>query len=459
MGLLSRLRGWMRSTEGAYRPGPWPTNEGWILPSWPLNWWQAGHSPVGGSACSAMVEACIAAYAQTAAMCPGDHWRMRADGGRDRVVTSALTRILRQPNDYQTISDFLLNLVWSLYDEGNALALALRSDRYEVTELHLFNPRASAARITGTGEVFYDLGGNEIVESRYGALSGIPARDVLHLRLRSKYSHPLKGVSPILSAALDMAAGDAAIRQQVAFFQNQAKPSFILTTDEKLTPEQAREARVAWDGLTKGENAGGTPILGWGFKPHQVGGTATDAQLAETLKMSDQRIAMAFRVPMQVLGLSENATQGSTEFLMNSWLSSGLGFALNHVEEAFGILFRMKGQPEEYLEFNTRALLRSNFRDRIEGLARGVQGGIFAINEARNLEDYGAVEGGDAPRVQQQLVPLSYGEMMQPPQPPASEPEPEPEPEPDEPEGDAGERHHADDIVQRLYDYAGSTLH
>ena len=49
------------------------------------------------------------AYSQTVAMCPGDHWRGNENGGRERVTTSALTRILRKPNDYQSISDFLLN--------------------------------------------------------------------------------------------------------------------------------------------------------------------------------------------------------------------------------------------------------------------------------------------------------------------------------------------------------------
>jgi phage portal protein BeeE len=59
----------------------------------------------------------------------------------------------------------------------------------------------------------------------------------------------------------------------------------------------------------------------------------------------------------------------------------------------------LKGQPDEYVEFDTAALLRSAFKDRIEGLTRGVQGGILAPNEARNSEGYDAVEFGDEPRV------------------------------------------------------------
>jgi hypothetical protein len=92
---------------------------------------------------------------------------------------------------------------------------------------------------------------------------------------------------------------------------------------------------------------------------------------------------------------------------MQFWLASGLGFCLNHIEEAFGKLFGLAGQPDEYLEFDTAALLRSDRKDRMEALARAVQTGIYSPNEARNAEGLDSVSYGDEPRVQAQVVPLS----------------------------------------------------
>ena len=114
---------------------------------------------------------------------------------------------------------------------------------------------------------------------------------------------------------------------------------------------------------------------------------------------------MAFRVPLQILGVG--APAGSTEVLMQQWIASGLGFCLNHIEECIGNFFNLDGQPDEYVEFDTRALLRSAFAQRVEGYTRGVQGGIFSPNEARAEFEMPAVEAGDEPRVQQQVVPLS----------------------------------------------------
>jgi hypothetical protein len=128
--------------------------------------------------------------------------------------------------------------------------------------------------------------------------------------------------------------------------------------------------------------------------------------IADLMKLTDQDIALAFRIPLQMLGLGRGGLS-STEALMQLWIASGLGFCLNHIEEAFGQTFGLKGQPDEYLEFSTEALLRSAFKDRIEALTRGVQGGVFSPNEARNQEGYNDVPYGDEPRVQQQVVPLS----------------------------------------------------
>lgn len=425
MGILSRvLAPLRRSKEGEYRPGPYYLSDGVLTARagkfW--NWWQSGHSlqPYGGP--RAMVEACVSAYAQTVAMCPGGHWRKLADGGREQITNSALSRIMKRPNDYQTISDFMLNLTRRLYTNGEAFGLAIKNNRGEIAEIHLM--RHGQPVIAQDGSIFYALSGNEIIDRRFDLTDPIPARDVLHVRLHTP-RHPLKGESPVLAAAMDLAMSGAALDQQINFYLNQARPSFMLETDMELTPEQTADLRTRWEEQTRGEGAGGTPILSWGLKAKPVSATAQDGQLAEMLKMTDQNVALAFRMPLQVLGLG-GTTFASTEALMQSWIASGLGFALNHIEEAFGQLFRLNGFPDEYLDFDTHALLRSAFKDRIEALRLGVIGGIYSPDEARAFEDLSAVPDGSGamPRVQQQVVPLSYGTEMRPPAPaaPAAEP-------------------------------------
>jgi HK97 family phage portal protein len=323
-----------------------------------------------------------------------------------------------------------LNATRSLYLDGNCYALALRNDRYEVDELHLMKSEQSFPRIAIGGEIFYQLHGNDVISARLGESSVlVPMRDVLHIRLhtlKQRYPVPLIGESPIVAAYGDIGVGNAIARQQQSFYLNEARPSAVLSTDLVLDKDQVQALRDRWNDQAKGLHQGGTPILTAGLKvqPWSVGGR--DAATAEMLKLTNEHIALAFRISLQILGLG-GAPYGSTELLMQSWIASGLGFCLNHIEEAFGVLFGLKGQPDEYVEFDTAALLRSAMKDRIEALARGVQGGIFAPNEARQQEGLDAVAFGDEPRVQQQVVPLSAaGKIPATPAPPSAPPAPLP---------------------------------
>jgi len=410
-----------KAAEGQFRPGPYmlPITGGWLPDGAPINWWQTGMNPQAIVGSSAMVEACVSAYSQTVAMLPGDQWRGNKKGGRDRVDNTAASRILRAPNDYQSISDFMLNATRHLYLEGNAYALALRNSRFEVDTLHLMDSRLSYPQVAVTGDVFYRLGGNDVIASRLGGEELIvPQRDVLHIRLHSidrRRPYPLIGESPLLAALASIAASDAITKQQINFFQNQARPSAVLSTDQILDKDQVQFLRDRWNEQAKGLDGcgpGGVPILTAGLKVVPWAVPSKDAQIAEVMKMSDENIALAYRIPLQVLGVAtQHSTYASTELMMQAWIASGLGFALEHIEQGFDRLFQLDGQPYDYIEFDTSALLRSAYKDRIEALVRGVQGGVYSPNEARNIEGFDNVKFGDEPRLQAQMVPLSAAQM------------------------------------------------
>lgn len=439
--IATLLKPFRRSTEGQPTPGPWYVHnpDGWLPTSWGsfMNYWQMGHDPIGGGT-SAVAEACVAAYAQTIAMCPGDHWITKDDGGRERQTNSQVSRVLRHPNDYQTRSDFVLNLVRALYLHGNTYALAQRNARFEVTAFHPFDPKQSKPLVSVDGDIFYQLGGNNVLQPKSGLYGTtqkpfgvVPARDVLHVKLEAKADDPLMGIPPLRHAAMSVAAQNMIGSQLLNFFGNMSRPSGVLSTDLSLTKEQVEELRLRWNEQAKGLNAGGVPILTNGLKFNPISTNAKDSDLINALKLSQEEVFMVFGVPPAIIGMTDKGTFASTEALMQFWLSRGLGFAINHVETAFDHFFGLRGWPHEYVEFDTSALLRVAFKDRIEALVRGVQGAVFAPDEARHSEDLPTVPGGfgKEPRVQQQVVPLSAWAKA-PPKPatpvPAAPPAPPP---------------------------------
>lgn len=388
------------------------TSDGFLPCDAPLNYWQLAYPRATTPECAA-VEACIGAYAQTAAMLPGTHWRELANGGRERVEDSPLARVLHRPNPYQTRSDFVLNMVRALYMRGNAYALAERDARDRIVALHPLLPTACAPYVAPDGtEVFYSIAPTELTPQGDDALwpydpaRMVPARDVWHVRLHTPRS-PLIGETPLSAAALAIAGNVGIAAQQQAFSANMSRPSGTLSTPATLTLAQMNELRAAWNAQSAAMNVGGVPILSQGLEWKPLSMTAADAQLIQFYKLSIADIARVMRVPLPLVGESDS-TFANTETLMQFWVASGLGFLLEHIETSLDALFGLPAT--EYCELDTAALLRSNFKERIDAIVRGVQGGVFTPNEGRNTEGLPSVEGGDEPRMQQQVVPLTYWE-------------------------------------------------
>ena len=205
----------------------------------------------------ATVYACAAAYAQTTALCHAGHWRRQSDGGRVQVTNSPLARFLRRPNPYQSRSDFILNQVQSLMYHGNSYAVSYRDERGDIVQMHLLDPRQCKPYIEPeTKALFYGVGGNDMIEDERGDLQAlIPARDILHIRLYTP-KHPLRGVSPISYAIASIAANNAMTTHQATFFNNMARPSGVITTDQVLNRDQLSSLREAWKAQSTGISSG-----------------------------------------------------------------------------------------------------------------------------------------------------------------------------------------------------------
>ena len=428
--------------EGNWHPGPYTVSGGYIPAGSPLNFWQCDIDPMTPPECST-VEACVWAYIRAIAQLPGYHKRELGNGGTEIVNTSALSRLLRAPNGYQTPSDFLVHLIRSLLYTGNSYWIAQRNDRQEVEALHWTDPRSCSVREVRVqsqifSEIFYEIGDNPLLNlSSLGNSLIVPARDVLHVKLDTR-RNPLIGETWLSALAPELATRGAIHHAASTFSNNMSRPSGVLTTDLQIKQPDVESLRARWNEQAKGMNAGGVPILTHGLKFQPISISNEDAQIVEQQKLNDRAIASVFGVPAILLGITDTATQKSAESLMAEWLASGLGFVINHIEQAFDKFIGLSDLPagREWTEFDTRVLLRSMFTERIDGLVRGVQGGIYSPNEARALEGYAAVKDGNEPRVQQQVVPLSAWDKQppKPAMPPAAAvpPDKQPQPNPDE---------------------------
>jgi len=395
------------STNTKANPSMVGASDFYSPPKWyPWEWWQMDLDTDTVST-NTTVEACVATISQTVSMLPISHVRINEDGGRTILTNSAAYRVLRKPNPFQTKSEFLVDILRRMLLTGNGFGVCTRNNRYEIDAIYP-QYQMSPYITNDSKEVYYSFSDNILIDLD----SMIPARDVLHLKMHTN-QHPLRGETPLSAAVLSGATGTSIQGHTNRFFANMSRPSGVLQTDMSLTAEQTKALRERFESLSRDVNAGGTPILTNGLKYAPITMSAVDSEIIATYNMTVRDIASIYRIPLSLIGQNtEKSTASSTEDLMRFWVSTGLGFIIEHLENSLEALFNLPAN--ERIEFDTEFILSADIKSRFEAYKIGVTAGVISPNEVRSREKLKPLGGGDTLYMQMQNVPLELtGKKLQ----------------------------------------------
>lgn len=353
-----------------------------------------------------IVYACVMAQSRAVSSCYAQH-RVIDSAGKHVIRTdTAVAKLLRNPNGYETWPQFILNVCAAMLFQGEA-GVIIQTDNLGVPlALHRLNKDDWQPYVEQeTGAIFYGVSksGNPCIPG--DVAYAVPARQFIHFRQHTP-RHPLIGESPVAAAMLSIGVNVALSESQHQFFKQMRRPSGILTTDIVLTSAQIKQLRTAFDEQSKDIDQGGIPILGGGLKFSQMGISSQDSEVIATQRMTNEDVCRVYGVPPPVVADLTHATLNNAETLINHWLAIGLGSLLENIERSLDRAFDLP--LGEYIELDTAALLRTDFMNRVNAYVKGIQGGLYTHNEAREEEGLPPVEHGDQPYVQQQMVPLSY---------------------------------------------------
>lgn len=373
------------------------------------NWWQLGQSKPDANVAlrSSTVYACVAVLSQEIARLRVTHFTNPELTGEIEMYKSGVTRLLTKPNSYQTRSDYFLSIMYALLMHGNSYSLATRDRRGRVIDLTPLNSNAVMPYVDpDSGDIYYSITvldidpGKKINPSDF-----IPQRNMLHIRVFTP-THPLVGVSPLVACNTSVAHGMSIQSEATRFFDNESKPAGILRTPKPLNETQAKRLREAWATGTSGINTGKVPVLDNDLQFQQMSLSAVDAQLIEQYSMTKKDIAMAYRIPLYMIGEGDSQFNNA-EASQRDFVTRSLGFYIEHIEANLDDFFGFDGRTES-IEFDVEGgIMRPEYNARIEGLTKGVQGGIFSPNEARHSEGKKSKDGGDDLFMQRQMVPLN----------------------------------------------------
>lgn len=320
------------------------------------------------------------------------------DGGRERVRTGFLPKMLARPNDAQTGYELIFELVadLALYDHAYWLISATGDHRkYEIRSLRPhwvvryhdgdpWNPGDLVVRFPG-----------ETQETL------IP-RDRLLVFHGWSPSDSRRGVSPIesLRSILAEQIQSSMFREQM--WRNGGRVGSYLTRP-KDAPAWTNEDRkrfmdhyrAAYSG--SGSQAGGTPLLEDGIEMRRVGFSAKEEQWVESNKLALQTVASVYHINPTMVGLLDNANYSNVREFRRMLYGETLGPVIKMVEERLnGFLLPRLNLPDSvYVEFNTESRLRGSFEEQAAVMQTSIGGPWMTINEGRARQNLPAVDNGD----------------------------------------------------------------
>lgn len=366
--------------------------------SWLVDWVTGGQHTVSGESVTAetamrltAVYACVNVRSQDVAKLPLILYRRTPDGGKERATDHYLYNLMRnQPNPRHTAFEFRQMVqahkdlrgngyAWKEEDEvtGRVKAIWPVPSQY-VTPLK-----------TADGEPYYDIDMPPRPKFR------VHGRLMIHLR--NLTMDGWNGVSPITYHKETIGFGLGSLKYGAAFFGNNAQPNGALKVSKTLSKEAADALRTSWDQKFKGaRNAHKLAIFDGGMEWLQTGMKNSDAEWLESRKFTNSEIYRLYRMPPHKVGDLEKATFSNIEHQSLDYVTDCLLAELVCWEQSLArdLLTDEERKQGYFFEFLVDALLRGDFKTRMEGFAIARNWGLFNADECRDMLNMNRIPGG-----------------------------------------------------------------
>lgn len=337
-----------------------------------------------------VVYACVNILADSIGQLPLKLYKRLPQGGKEPDPSHPLYSLLHDlPNPEMTSQELREVMTRHLKLWGNAYAEIERNTAGQITALWPLAPwymsvdRESVAnRLRYRYDPHDDEGGFTRVWDPYRP-------PVMHLRINSLDG--IHGRSPVRILMDSLGLTKAAEEFGARFFGNDATPRTLLKHKGRLSDKAKQHLRESFEqkfgGVSKSHRLA---VIEEGMEVERVGMPLNEAQFLETRKLQIEEGARMYRVPLWMLQAMEKST---------SWGKGieqmGIGFVtytlmpdLTRFQQAiYRDLLTIKSAATHEAAFVVNALVRGDFKTRMDGYWVGRQAGMFNPNEMRALED------------------------------------------------------------------------
>ena len=336
----------------------------------------SSYSPVPVSTQTALTHAassaCVDTLATSVSSLPLDAIR-QVDKRRVPVVPTP--SLIREPSNLVDQDVWLYQLMDSMLTDGNAFGEVTSATTYP-TSIELLNPEIVTDRRIIDGKAAVLVNGDRQFVWPHGDIWHVPGRFV---RAGSPFAE-----SPVVRARATIGSAIAARDFGSKFFGDGGHPGGLITSEQPLNAEQAKQIKSAWLNAVRGNREPAVIGSGLNYQPLMV--DPNDSQFIDLMQFAIEEACRFWRVPPSMVYA---ATSGQSVTYANvsqadlHYLKHSLEGHLIRIERA---LTRLLPRPQ-FARFNRNAFLRSDPIVRSEVADRRLRNKTLTVNEYRALED------------------------------------------------------------------------
>ncbi|MHB0844747.1 phage portal protein [Stutzerimonas nitrititolerans] len=319
-----------------------------------------------------------------------------SDGDRKLISrTDRAQKLLRKPNPYMTMLNFLKFVVVNMALRGNAFALIERNRNGEA--IGLVPLALDSVTIDTEDELLY------WIQPKGGERFPVSPDNMLHFKIFSLDG--IVGLSPIEYQAETMGLAKAGQQWSSRFMRKGGFTGGYVIYEQFLTEAQQQQVLAKFPDVRKGDadDIGKMAILQGNPKIVPAGLSQKDAQFIESQQFQEEALAGIYGVPLWLANRAgKTSIMGSNlEQQLIGYVTFGLKPYVDAVEDEFNDkLFR--GAPR-FVEFVVEGLQRADSAGRATLFAAALGGsggsGWMTINEVRRKENLPPLAGPEYDRV------------------------------------------------------------
>lgn len=328
------------------------------------------------------------------------------DGDAPRKLVARKDRgqkLLRKPNPFMTILNFLKFVVVNMALKGNAFALIERNRNGEA--IGLVPLSIDSVTIDTDEDLLY------WVQPKGGTRFPVSPENMLHFKIFSMDG--IVGLSPIEYQAETMGLAKAGQQWSARFMRKGGFTGGYVIYKEFLTEKQQTQVMARFPDVRKADSddIGKMAILQGGPSIVPAGISQKDAQFIESQQFQEEALAGIYGVPLWLANRAgKTSIMGSNlEQQLIGFVTFGLKPYIDAVEDEFNDKLYSAGP--RFVEFAVEGLLRADSAGRATLFAAALGGsggsGWMTINEVRRKENLPPLDGDEYNRVTRWEMPTN----------------------------------------------------